>query len=311
MAQPSALGFRNIIGTYFARLEAVLANGWADAVSMSFDSDQESETYKWLGQTPAMREWVGGRLARGLSAEGITIPNRTFEATLDISADDIRRDKTPQIMTRVQDLAERNAEHWHKLLTEVLTGNPLCYDGQNFLDTDHAEGASGTQINACTNSHVSALAVTTATAPTVAEMEAVITGLVQHMLAFKDDQGEPMNANARSFMVMVPTSLWAATAGALNLPVIVDSGASRNNLLVNLGGYTFEARVNPRLTSGTQLYVFRTDTPSKPLIRQVELDEGIRVKDDTFDNNRYLFGVKAIRATGPGYWQYVVRGTLS
>ena len=50
------LSSRAIIGEYFARLEQLLGMGWITAISNYFTSDQESETYKWLGQSPVMRE---------------------------------------------------------------------------------------------------------------------------------------------------------------------------------------------------------------------------------------------------------------
>ena len=59
------LGSRAIIGKFFAALEQYTGLSWIELVSVLFDSDQESETYKWLGQSPVMREWIGGRHAKG------------------------------------------------------------------------------------------------------------------------------------------------------------------------------------------------------------------------------------------------------
>lgn len=58
------LGSRAIIGEYYAALEADLGVSWVPYVSNIFDVDQAIETYKWLGQSPALREWIGGRLAK-------------------------------------------------------------------------------------------------------------------------------------------------------------------------------------------------------------------------------------------------------
>ena len=50
---------------YYARLENPMNAGWIAGVSNLFGSDQASETYAFLGQTPRMREWIGGRQAKG------------------------------------------------------------------------------------------------------------------------------------------------------------------------------------------------------------------------------------------------------
>lgn len=138
------LGSRAIIGEFFARLEQDIGATYIPLVSNFFESDQESETYKWLGMSPAMREWIGGRLAKGFRENGLTITNKKFEATLEVLVDEIRRDKTGQVMIRIGELAQRVNAHWAKLLTDLLVTNGLAYDGQNFFDTDHSEGGSGT-----------------------------------------------------------------------------------------------------------------------------------------------------------------------
>ena len=305
------LGSRAIIGEFYNTLEQNTGALWVPGTSMLVQSNQESETYKWLGMAPAMREWVGGRLAKGFRDNGITITNKTFEATLEVLLDELRRDKTGQVMVRVRELAERTNAHWAKLLsTLIIAGeSATCYDGQYFFDTDHAEGDSGTQSN-----DISYNAGTT-TAPTASEMESAILENVQKLLSFKDDQGEPMNEEARSFLVMVPVPFMAASAAALKNPVITDSVGSRTNTITSLGGFSFELAVNPRLTWTEKFAVFRTDGQTKAFIRQEE--EGVTVSaiaegsELEFKENKHLYGVKAIRNVGYGYWQHACLTTLT
>src|ERR1051325_2608810 len=77
----------------------------------------------------------------------LTIVNKTWESTIRIDADEQRRDKTGQIMVRVNELARRVATHPNKLLSTLISSgaSSACYDGQYFFDTDHSEGDSGTQ----------------------------------------------------------------------------------------------------------------------------------------------------------------------
>lgn len=138
----TTLSSRAIIGRYYQRLEQNPGLQWVGAVSNYFTSDQESETYKWLGQVPVMREWIGGRNAKGFRENGITIENKHFEATLEVLVRELKRDKTGQVMVRVDELADRTNAHWAKLLSELIENaeSTVCYDGQYFFDTDHAAG---------------------------------------------------------------------------------------------------------------------------------------------------------------------------
>src|SRR3990172_495076 len=98
----SSLSSRAIIGAFFARLEQNLGGLWIPKLGMGpFESDQSSETYNWIGNAPAMREWIGGRNAKGFRENGITIVNKKFAATLEVPVDWMRRDKTGQIMMPV------------------------------------------------------------------------------------------------------------------------------------------------------------------------------------------------------------------
>jgi Mu-like prophage major head subunit gpT len=208
----NTLSSRAIIGRFYATLVALAGKSWVDKLSMLFDSDQDSETYKWLGMVPAMREWVGGRDAKGFRENGITIVNKDFEATLEVLTKEIRRDKTGQVMVRINELARRTVSHWASLLsTLILSGTATaCYDGQYFFDTDHSEGDSGTQDNDL-SIDISALPAAvhgSTTLPSPEEMQQCILQAVAAILGFKDDQGEPFNEDASEFLVMVPTSLY-------------------------------------------------------------------------------------------------------
>lgn len=301
------LSSRAIIGSFYQRLEVAQAASWVTQLGMLFQSDQESETYKWLGSSPAMREWIGGRQSKGLQSNGITIENKLFEATLGIPLDWMRRDKTGQIMVRVNELAGRTVTHWQSLLSTLIAAGEaaVCYDGQYFFDTDHAEGASGTQSNDITVdiSAVPASLHGVATIPSPEEVRAMVLGGVEKMLGFKDDQGEPANEMAREFLVMVPTPYFTAAAAALNLPVL----GGDTNVMTSLDGFRFGLAVNPRLTWTDKLAVFRADGNVKPFILQEE--EGVTVSaiaegsELEFKENRHEYGVKASRNVGYGFWQ--------
>lgn len=312
-----SLGSRGIIGKFFAALQQYTGLSWIDLVSVLFDSDQESETYKWLGQSPVMREWIGGRHAKGFRENGITIVNKKFEATMDIPVDWMRRDKTGQIKVRINEMAQRAVGHYGSLLSSLIlagTGSSLglCYDGQYFFDDDHSEGESGIQKNLLTNSEVAALNVATATTPTITEAISAILGVIAYMLGYKDDEAEPMNSEARKFMIMTSVTLWPYLVHA-----VLGEPSDESNVLKELKKQGFEVSVvaNPRLNYTTQFITFRTDAPAAALIRQEEekLTVGAKAEGSEyeFDNDMHAYGIKAIRNVGFGYWQYAAHATFS
>lgn len=296
------LSSRAIIGRFYRALEQDTGESWINSVSMLFNSDQESETYRWLGQTPMMREWIGGRLTKVMREDGITIANKVYEATLEVPADGLARDKTGQIDIRIAELATRANSHWADLLTTLIIAgeSATCYDGQFFFDTDHSEGSSGSQSNDIS------VNIGTTTAPTVAEMQTSILTATESIMGFKDDQGQPMNTGARNFVVMVPVPYMSAAAGALGASVIAQTD-STIRALASLGGFTYSLAVNPRLTWTEKWALFRADGNVKALIRQEEqavqvaaIAEGSELE---FNERMHRYGISAKRNVGYGYWQ--------
>lgn len=313
----SALGSRAIIGAFYEKLEAASGQSWINKVSMPFSSDQESETYKWLGQVPVMREWVGGRNAKAFRANGLTITNKTFEATLLVTMDEIRRDKTGQVMVRIGELADRVVTHEASLLsTLILNGggstSGLCYDGQFFFDSDHTEGENTASQSNLVTVDISDLGTGgTSTAPTAATMSAGIMKTIAAMLGFLDEQSEPMNEMAKSFVVMVPPSLMASAMGAVVLPML-EAGVSN---LIPASGFNIDVQVNPRLASWTDKYaVFRSDGQVKPFITQSEVPLDIAAQAEgsaeEFNNRRHLYGVSKVGNVGYGMWQHAALATM-
>ena len=308
------LSSRAIIGEFYYALSQETGAAWLNLISMLFGSDQDSETYKWLGQSPAMREWVGGRNAKGFRENGLTITNKHFEATIEVLVREMRRDKTGQVMARIRDLAARTNSHWASLIsTLIINGeSTTCYDGQFFFDTDHAEGDSGTQSNDITTD-ISALPAGVhgvVTAPSIEEAQQSVMKSVAQMLGFKDDVGEPMNENATNFLVMCPVSLYITFQKAIALPVSPDLNTQEIPANMNIG-----VVANARLSTWTDQFVtLRTDGEVKPFIRQQETDVELKAKAEDseyeFDNDAHEYGVDTWRNVGYGYWQHAVLNAM-
>lgn len=311
----SGLGSRAIIGTFYRRYEEDLAMAWAPEVSFfNGDANQETETYRFLGAAPFPREWIGGRNLQQKEVNEIQITNRTYEATEQVAVDDLRRDKTGQIMARISELALGFADHWNDLVNSLMEDNGTSgvYDGQNFYDTDHSIGDSGTINNAVTATQVGALNVSDTSAPTQTEMASIIIGLVQHIYTFKNERGQPANGTARQFGLIVPPKYYGAAIGAARAERL-DNGQS--NILLEQE-FRIVPKVNPRFTAANlYVYLCRMDGPVAPFILQEEA--GVRMEvvgmgsEHEFKHNEHLYGAKATRSAGYGDFLYTLRGTLS
>ncbi|MCP4342139.1 MAG: hypothetical protein GY799_25455 [Desulfobulbaceae bacterium] len=301
----ATLSSRAIIGEYYRALEQDAGALWVPGISSYFTSDQDVETYPWLGQAPVLRQWVGGRNPVGFRESGISIQNQHFEATIDILVKDLRRDKTRQVFARIQELAARTNAHWASQLSTLIVNaeSTACYDGQFYYDTDHEEGSSGAQSNdiGVDISTMPAGVTGTTTAPSIEEMQFAVMKGMQAILSFKDDQGEPMNEMAENFLVMVPVSLWMIASSAFARPVTDVNQLVPSNLNISVVA-------NARLSAWTaQFAIFRTDSNVGSFIRQEETAVDLKAKAEgseyEFDNDSHQYGVDTWRNSGYGMWQ--------
>lgn len=313
-----ALDSRDLIADFYPRLQAAMETLWAPRISIELASNREVEELAWLGQVPMMRRWIGGRKETTLNKYTTTIRNFPYEATLPISIDDLRRDKTGQIRRRVDDLAVRTATHWNSLLGTFITNgeagtSALAYDGQFFFDTDHNESGSN-QTNDLTATEVPSANVATTSTLTTTEAANIITETIAYMMSMTDDQGEPINQDPTEVLIVTTKQgHFGGIKTALGLNNL-GTGSGNNNPLLAWNDYTINVIYVPtRVTAADKLYFFFGNPAmgSTPLIRTVEQDVQTRMLDETFLNRRQLFGVDAVRGVGYGMWQKAALVTLS
>ncbi|UKH19633.1 head protein [Actinobacillus pleuropneumoniae] len=136
---------------------ALIKPQW-EMIAMKISSSTKTNTYGWLGHFPKMREWVGKRQIKKMQAEAMSIENKTFESTVSV-ARNIEDDQVGLFTPIVQQAGQSAAELPDDLVFSLLAKGKttLCYDGQNFFDTDHpvyenvdGTGTSKTQSNITT-----------------------------------------------------------------------------------------------------------------------------------------------------------------
>lgn len=134
-------------------------------IAMTVPSNTKVNTYGFLGQFPKLREWVGERQIQKMQAQGMSIENKLYESTVSVPRTDIEDDQVDLFRPMVRQAGQSAAELPDDLVFSLLKAgkSTLCYDGQNFFDTDHpvfanvdGTGVSKTQKNITTGSNAKA-----------------------------------------------------------------------------------------------------------------------------------------------------------
>lgn len=133
-------GFNTTFQKGFAGYTAMMSS-----IATVITSTSSEETYGWLGDVPKLREWIGDRQLKSLESKGYSIRNRKFEATIGVIRDDIEDDKLGLYGPRIEMLGFSASQHPDEIMFELINASTttLCFDGQNFFDTDHPVGKPG------------------------------------------------------------------------------------------------------------------------------------------------------------------------
>ena len=166
------------------------------------NSTKSSEKYGWLGAVPKMKKWVDERQAEGLLEHSLEIVNESYEATISVDRDALEDEQYGQIRLRVASLAEEGERFYDEKLAELIEANGTAYDGQNFFDTDHSSGSSGTYSNA-PSAASGYVTLTAANFATVGQLA------ITAMRRFKNDKGKPFGSNP-SHVLVCPEDEFAA-----------------------------------------------------------------------------------------------------
>lgn len=301
MLTPQEIGrlLKSGLQTTFMKAYEVVPTYYQDFVTQ-VPSTKSSEEYGWLGDTAELREWNGERLPKALKEYGFTIKNKKYESSIRVDQDAIDDDQYGQIVMRVTQMGGGAKRSYDKQFASVIEAgaSTVCYDGQNFFDTDHSEGSSGTQSNLFTSKALDA---------TNSKL------IIQTMEAYKTDTGHL--AGIQVTHLMVPTCLeW--TAKELFDPTAV--AVSTDPAKAVLRGRV-KVVVNPYLSSASganaPYYFMDLSGAIKPFIFQIRkplaFDQVTTANPDTnaFMTDSNLYGVAGRHAFGYGDWRLCSKGT--
>lgn len=109
------------------------------SVATEVPSSTASNTYGWLGQFPQFREWIGDRVLKDMAAHGYSIINKDWESSVEVRRTDIEDDNVGVYKPLFQEMGRAAKAQPDELVFGLIKAGrtTLCYDGQNFFDTDH------------------------------------------------------------------------------------------------------------------------------------------------------------------------------
>lgn len=274
-------------------------NPFYTEVTTEVKSNKASEVYAWLWDNPWLREWRDEKMPKALLEHGFTLVNKDYEATIAVDRNALDDDQYGQVKIRAMNLGISTRRSYDKILTEVIEAwhSTVCYDWQNFFDTDHSEWDSWTQSNYQASSY--ALAAD--------KLKLIISAMRQ----FKTDTGEYAGINPTH--ILVPTGL-EFTAKELLDPtfVSVTTDPSKATLKWLLKVIVSPYLANVWTVANSAYYVLDLSGAVKPFIFQnrkpitfVALD-----KDTDYDNfmsKTLYYSAEARFAFGYGDWRFAYK----
>lgn len=262
---------------------------------METESDGPDEEYGWLGQAPSMNEWIDERKLKSLNDFEYRIPNKDYEATLQVDRNAIMDDRLGNVQIRIDDLARKARIHPRKLFIEALKegDTELCYDGQPFFSNSHEEGESGVQSN-----------VQTGTGVTLAQLKADIDTAEARMLSFKDDTGEPWNEGEVRIGIVCHPQLKRKFEELNTLARINDTD---NGMRGRISQITYSSR----LADVNDWYIADISEGMKPVVKQNRMspvfDSLEGDSENGFMRKKYLYGINYRVGFGYGLWQKMIK----
>ncbi|MDH5184887.1 MAG: Mu-like prophage major head subunit gpT family protein [Gammaproteobacteria bacterium] len=265
-------------------------------IAMLVPSGSSQNDYKWLSNFPQMRKWIGEKNVKSLEGFSYTIVNDDWEATVEVDRNDIEDDNLGIYAPQAQMAGYSSKQLPDEIVIELVNNGHanLCYDGQNFFDTDHP--VAGASVS---NKGAVALSIATLAAAKASY------GLTRtKMKQFKDDEGRPLNINPN--ILLVGPAL-ADDARSLMTNDRLEDGKP------NPYKGTAEVVEDSRITSDTAWYLLDTRKPVKPFIYQERkkptfVSQTDMEADNVFKRKKFLFGAEARAAGGYGFWQLAYKG---
>jgi phage major head subunit gpT-like protein len=135
---------KNFTGVFYTELENNPAPSWIALVFQFIFSSVRTEILAFTKGFPQMTEWLGERRVQSLSEYSVTVSKKDWELTVGVGRDDIFFDKIGIVADQIRGIAQAVPRHFVKFFTDLCLNGfaTTCYDGSNFFDTNHPNGAT-------------------------------------------------------------------------------------------------------------------------------------------------------------------------
>jgi phage major head subunit gpT-like protein len=257
---------------------------WKDQLATTIPSSTRENTYGWLAQLPGMREWLGPRVAVNLRAHDHTIVNRDFEHTIEVDRNKILDDQLGVFKMHTKMQGEAVKKHPDELLTELIQGNGVCFDGLPFFDTAHPEAPGEAGSPTYSNDFT--------TLPL--EADGVNYQVVRAAMASRNGDGGRV-LKVRPSLLAVPPQLEDIGRKLLRSGTIIDPGGGA--AVDNIWQGSAELLVVPEWANEpTRWYLFDTSRAIKPFVYQERQPPTFVSRQNpqdpsVFNEKKFLFGV--------------------
>lgn len=269
-----------------------------EKVATKVVSGSSSEVYAWLMNIPQMKEWIGDREIKNLSAEGYTIVNKLFSSGIAVKRSDIEDDTIGVYRPAVGMLAEDAKQYPDTLVADLLKKGAAnkCYDSLPFFSDSHKTGEGKAQIN-CSNKVAKKL-----TPESYGEARAA-------MMSLQNDEGKSLRILPN--LLIVPPALEGMARKILLMQQIDASD--------NIHYHSAELLVLPELAGmDTSWFLLDVTKPIKPFIvqerRPVEFTAMDKPDDESvFMRDEFRYGASWRGNVGYTLWQlaYMSTGTTA
>ena len=135
----------NTLSTLNAALKLSFQNGVKSIdpiyinLATTVGSSSTYNLYSWIGEFPSLREWVGERVIKNMTAYSYTLANKKYESTISVKRDHVADDQFGLYKSIFEEIGAGAAIHPHALLFELLKDGftNKCYDGKPFFSELH------------------------------------------------------------------------------------------------------------------------------------------------------------------------------
>lgn len=276
---------------------------WWEQFCTTVQSNSKSNTYGWAAKRSRMREWLGERIVQNLAAHHYAIENKTWELTIGVDREDFEDDNLGVYRVPMTEMGEEARKHPDDLVVELRQSNGLCFDGQNFYDTDHPVDLRDASKGVQSNLHASGFELS----------EENLATVLNEMMQFKGEDDRPLRVMP-SHLVVPPQLQYTARELLQNdrLIRIITNVAGTENVGASAGSNVLKGVLEPvvvpeLMNQATTWYVDDLRKVVKPFVmqqrRRLALTAKVNMGDDNvFHDRQFLWGADARYNAGYALW---------